>query len=252
AKEFNITENPLLLAVFFGFFPLRWILYRNVGASEPAFIFFCLSTIYFLKKGRTGYSVISASLATLTRIFGLLLFPVLLVSFYLRGDLNLRNFLLSLAIPASLLGLFSYYRFSLGDFFAYFGINGGYLHEPFFILTVFVNSHFGELYGILVLVYAIAATVLWRRGEREMALFVSLYLPLIVLVAHGDASRYMLPMAPFALMAFEGLFPKHKPVYVALIALAAILSFIYAWTMIPTNLMPEETFRMIIAALGHS
>jgi Gpi18-like mannosyltransferase len=55
-EEFGIAVHPLLLTLFFAFFPLRWFLYRNVGASEAAFIFLCLATIYFLKKDSPGSS----------------------------------------------------------------------------------------------------------------------------------------------------------------------------------------------------
>jgi hypothetical protein len=249
-KEFGITDRPLLLAIFFGFFPLRWFLYRNVGATEPAFVFFCLSTIYFLKKDRIPYAVGAASLATLTRIFGIILLPVILASLFFRKQLTIKNILLSGAIPASLFGLFAYYDLSLGDFFAYFSVNQSYLQEPFRIMATFVDSHFGELYAILVIAYAMAALILWSRGEREMALFIIVYLPVISLVAHSDASRYMLPMAPFALMAFENLFPRNRILFAVIIMLTALLSIVYAWTMIPTNLMPEETFTRISEAIG--
>jgi hypothetical protein len=249
-REFRITEYPLLLTLFFCFFPLRWFLYKNVGASEPAFLFLCLTTIYFLKRNQPGYSVIFASLATLTRIFGVLLFPVILLSLLVKKELNIRNFLVSLAIPATFLLLFSYYQFSLGDFFAYFAVNEKTMHEPFYVLATFISSHFGELYGILVIAYALAAIALWEKGEREMSLFIAVYLSFITLVSHGDASRYMLPMAPFALMAFENIFPKNKIAYICIILLAAVLSTIYAWTMIPTNLVSLDMYERIVATIA--
>jgi len=251
-KEFMITRSPLLLTLFFCFFPLRWFLYRNIGASEPAFVFFCLTTLYFLKKDQLNYSLISASLATLTRIFGIILLPVIVLSLLIKKQLNWKNSLKCMIIPVSLLALFLYYYRSLGDFFAYLHVNSSYVHEPFQIMTTFVSSHFGELYAILVLVYALSAIALWERGEKEMALFVFCYLPVISLVAHADASRYMIPMAPFALMAFENFFPKNKTAYIFIILLAAMFSFIYAWTMIPTNLMPKETFTAILDVIANA
>ncbi|MDD1715477.1 MAG: hypothetical protein LUQ01_00610 [Methanolinea sp.] len=249
-SEFRIAEYPLLLTLFFCFFPLRWFLYKNVGASEPAFLFLCLTTIYFLKKDKLEYSVLFASLATLTRIFGVLLFPVVLLSLVVKKQLNLKSFLISLVIPASFLLLFTYYHFSLGNFYAYFAVNESTLHEPFYVLGTFISSHFGELYAILVIAYALAAITLWEKGEREMSLFIAVYLTFITLVSHGDASRYMLPMAPFAIMAFENVFPKNKIAFFCIILLAAILSTIYAWTMIPTNLMPLDMFERIVATIA--
>jgi Gpi18-like mannosyltransferase len=249
-RDFSLTPSPLLLTLFFCFFPLRWFLYRNVGASEPAFIFFCLAAVYFLKKDQIPFSVIAASLATLTRIFGFILFPVVLVSLYLKGQLNPKNFLLSLVIPAALMALFAYYAVSLGDFFAYFGVNEGNIHEPFRIMVTFSDMFFRELYGALIIVYALAAVALWERGEREMSLFILVYLPLVSLITHGDASRYMIPMAPFALIGFEPVFPKNKFVFGGIVFIAAVLALIYAWTSIPLNPMPEETFLAIKAALG--
>ncbi len=249
-RDFSIARYPLLFTLFFCFFPLRWFLYRNIGASEPAFILFCLMTIYFLKNDQVPFSVIAASLATLTRIFGIILFPVVIVSLYLKNQLNLKNILLSLVIPATLTALFAYYAVSLGDFFAYFGVNGGNIHEPFRIMITFSDMFFRELYGILIIVYALAAVALWERGEKEMSLFILIYLPLVSLITHGDASRYMIPMAPFALIGFEQIFPKNRCVFAGIILIAAVLALIYAWTSIPLNPMPEETFLAIKAALG--
>lgn len=250
-KEFGISENPLLFTLFFCFFPLRWFLYRNVGASEPLFVFLCLTTIYFLKKDQTKFSVISASLATLTRIFGIVLFPVVLASLALKKELNLKNLLLSLMIPAVLLLLFSYYAVSFGDFFAYFSVNGDTIHEPFYIMMTLLSHYFEELYGILIIGYAIGAVALWERREKEMSLFILFYLPIITLIAHGDASRYMIPMAPFALIGFERVFPRNKLIFICIIILAAFLCLIYAWTLIPLNPMPLETYQNIVAALGN-
>ena len=249
-QEFGISDHPLLLTLFFCFFPLRWFLYRNVGASEPAFIFFCLATIYFLKKDQIAYSVTAASLATLTRIFGIILFPVVLASLALRRELTLKNVLLSLVIPAVLLLLFSWYAVAFGDFFAYFAVNSGAVQEPFRIMITLGDAYFRELYGILLIIYAVAAAALWERGEREMSLFILIYLPLITLIAHGDTSRYLLPLAPFALIGFSPIFPKNRVLFCCIIVIAALLALIYAWTLIPLNPMPLETYRSIVAALG--
>lgn len=251
-QEFGISDHPLLLTLFFCFFPLRWFLYRNVGASEPAFIFFCLAAIYFLKKDQIAYSVTAASLATLTRIFGIILFPVVLASLALRRELTLKNVLLSLVIPAVLLLLFSWYAVSFGDFFAYFAVNSGAIQEPFRIMITLGDAYFRELYGILLITYAVAAVALWERGEREMSLFILIYLPLITLIAHGDTSRYLLPLAPFALIGFAPIFPKNRVLFACIIVIAAVLSLIYAWTLIPINPMPLETYGSIVAALGSS
>jgi Gpi18-like mannosyltransferase len=244
-KEFGIADHPLLLTIFFCFFPMRWFLYRNVGASEAAFVFLCLVTIYFLKKDKIEFSVISATLATLTRIFGVFLLPVILASLPLKKQLTLKNVLLTLLIPTALLVLFSWYFVSFGDFYAYFGVNAVNIREPFHIMISFNDAYFRELYGILIVIYAVAAFALWDRGEKEMSLFVIIYLAFVTLVAHGDASRYMIPMAPFALIGFEKVFPKNRVAFIAIIVITAILSLIYAWTVIPINPMPEETYLRI-------
>lgn len=249
-EEFGIAVHPLLLTLFFAFFPVRWFLYRNVGASEAAFIFLCLATLYFLKKDQLPFSVIAATLATLTRIFGILLFPVVLAYLVMKKQLNLKNVLLSLVIPAGLFLLFTCYFISFGDFFAYFGVNGVNIHEPFRIMVTSPDSYFRELYGMLIVIYAIAAVSLWERGEKEMALFVGIYLAVISLVTHGDASRYLLPLAPFALIGFERVFPRNRTIFIGIIVLAALLSLIYAWMTIPLNPMPEETYLAIRSALG--
>ena len=249
-KDFSIARQPFLLAVFFVFFPARWFLYHNVGASEPAFIFLCLSSIYFLKKDRVEFSAIAASLAALTRIFGVLLFPVILVSLIYKRELDLKNLAWTLLIPASLLLLFSIYLISFGDFFAYFNVNAANIHEPFRIMLTHQDSYFRELYGIMVIAYGLAAFALWERGEKEMSLFILFFLPVTLLLTHGDVSRYMLPMVPFALIGFEKIFPENRPAFIILIIIAAILAILYTWIMIPLNPMPEETFQGILDTLA--
>jgi Gpi18-like mannosyltransferase len=249
-KDFSIAEHPLLLTVFFVFFPLRWFLYHNVGASEPAFIFLCLSSIYMLKKDRIEYSVIAASLAALTRIFGVLLFPVILVSLVYKRELDWKNLVWTLLIPASLLLLFCVHYLSFGDFFAYFNVNAANIHEPFRIMLTHQDSYFRELYGTMVIAYMVGAFALWERGEREMSLFILFFLPVTLLLTHGDVSRYMLPMVPFALIGFEKIFPENRSLFVILIVIAAILAILYTWIMIPLNPMPEETFQGILDTLA--
>ncbi len=167
----------------------------------------------------------------------------------MKKQLNLKNVLLSLAIPAGLFLLFIYYSLSFGDFFAYFSVNKGNIHEPFRILLTFSDSYFRELYGFLMVVYAIAAVALWERGEREMAVFVGIYLTVISLVTHGDASRYMIPMVPFALIGFERVFPRNRAIFIGIIVLAVVFSLIYTWLTIPLNLMPEERYLAIRSVL---
>ena len=78
--------------------------------------------------------------------------------------------------------------------------------------------------------------MLWKRKLYPMAFFVLTYLTAAIFVAHRDISRYILPVTPFILIAFEKvLTSKEFKIILPIIALAI---YLYAQNFILSNTAP--------------
>src|SRR4030042_3740910 len=131
-KEFKYSKSALWLTFVFLLFPARWLVVRSVGSPEPLFILLILASFYFFKKKNYWGAGAFGALAQLTKPPGILLFlgyaTFLLVENWpelkkraMTTFVNLfKKVYPLLLIPLALLGLFIYYRFAYGDFWAYF------------------------------------------------------------------------------------------------------------------------------------
>lgn len=242
-KEFKLTSHPLFLSLVFLLLPARWLIVHSVGSSEPLFIFFVISTVYlFLKFDTTRkYSLLiltalSGSAAQLTRPPGILLFISLclyiiwkLINHKVSSTKAFITYLPLILIPLSLIGLFYWFSISYQDFFAYFH-SGDNIHLTFPPFQVFNKNQYwvGDIWledivYIFILGF-LAASLLWKKNLHLLSLFVLTYLTASIFVAHRDISRYILPIFPFALIAFEKvLTSKEFKIILPLIALAVYL-----------------------------
>jgi Gpi18-like mannosyltransferase len=257
--RFKLVHDPFSSALLFLFFPPRWFLYRSVGASEPLFILLTLLMLYFLKKDESTKATLLGAFATLTRIWGVITFPVLIGVWLWNKKLTVRRFALALAIPASLLLLFSFYAYSLGDFFAYFVVNQALLNIPLLTIpshavTGESSSAFGaELYVILFFIYSIGIVQLYQKGYRELFLYALLMFVPVLFVLHEDISRYLLPIAPFALIiGFDTIVPKKRLHFLIPFALLCVAGYLYCLAVLPTNLLPLDVFERLSQAFGMS
>jgi Gpi18-like mannosyltransferase len=106
--RFRLIHDPFSTALLFLFFPPRWFLYRSIGASEPPFILLTLLMLYFLKKDEATKSTLLGAFTTLTKIWGIITFPVLIGMWLWNKKLTVPRFALALTIQSSLLLLFSF------------------------------------------------------------------------------------------------------------------------------------------------
>jgi hypothetical protein len=169
--------------------------------------------------------------------------------------LTVRRFVLALAIPASLLLLFSFYAYSLGDFFAYFAVNQAFLTNiplltiPMMALTS--GAAGSELYVILFFIYAVGIVQLYLKGYRELFLYALFMFVPVLFVVHNDISRYLLPIAPFALIiGFDALMPKKRRYFLIPLALLCVAGYLYCLAVLPTNLMPLPLFEHLFQVIG--
>lgn len=226
-RDFRLTSKPLWLSIVFLILPARWLIVHSIGSSEPIFIFFLLTSIYFFLKfenqRKISYIFISAllGLATqLTRPPGILLFLSLALYILWKYFIPIRlskireNFLTCLTyyplilIPLGLLGIFGLFGITYNDFWAYFH-SGDNIHLIFPPFQVFNKGQFwvGEIWlEDIIFVFMLGllgGLALLKQKLYPMAFFVLTYLAATSLVTHRDISRYALPIFPFILIAFE-------------------------------------------------
>jgi hypothetical protein len=227
-RDFKLTSQPLWLSLVFLVLPARWLITHSVGSSEPTFIFFTITAVYYFLKyeQKKDYYYISLAgmfglLAQLTRPPGILLFIALgiyiLWKSYSKNSATLfKNIFKSISsyfplilIPVGLLSIFVLYLFVYKDFFAYFH-SGDNIHlslPPFQIFNsnqYWVGSIWLEdiIYIYIVGLFA-GITLLKNNVLRPLGIFILTYMTASIFIAHRDISRYVLPAFPFALIAYE-------------------------------------------------
>lgn len=256
-SDFRLTRNPFWLSVVFIFFPPRWLLYHSVGASEPEFIFWCLLSLYFFKKEKYAISYLSGILATLTRIFGVLLFPIYIILFLYKIDWKAKgNFLKKLPVwkilgiltmPLALFVHFLWYLKVYNMFWAYYQWNSGQLGKiPFGALLSF-NKYWqpgvAELYVFMMSLIILGLIRIYKQKEIFWFSLIQ-FLP-TTLNIQGDFPRFLTTITMFVwLVAFDDFF-NHRyfklvfPVYL-------LLTYLYIWSVIPTNLVPPDVWINLI------
>jgi|SRR5271157_273216 len=247
-KDFNYSINPFWASIVFIFFPSRWLLYHSVGASEPLFILLVISSIYCYKKDRYLFAFLLAALASITKIFGVLMFASYII--LLLYEKKYKYLPYTLIIPAFLGANFLIYQFTYGNFFAYFQYNGGFLKlVPFmniFDPALKGQTNNAELFIAMYVIYILGALRLWKRPE--LFSFTIVFVLFMAFVQHPDISRYLLPAAPFALIvAFDDIISSKE--FMLVFPLIVIFGYIYCWGIIPTNLIDSGTYSSLIASL---
>lgn len=256
-KEFRLVAEPLWCAALFVFFPPRWVIYHAVGASEPPFILFILCAFYFYRKRSLALCGLFAGLATVTRIYGLLLLPAFLLAELSRGDRSVRGTLRLagslLPIPLFIGAHFAFLRSRVGTFWAYFDENAEHLTWiPF--RGVFEGQLFrgsADVYGttaILFMAVTYGLTWLWQKGERDMFFIAALLTLPNVFTTLGDVPRYMAPVYPFALLVpFSDLLSRREVKGSLFVYLPA--TYAYVWSSILVNVLPMDVYARLRAVL---
>lgn len=249
-RNFNLSKHPLYLSFLFLILPARWLIVHSVGSSEPTFILFVILSIYFFMKfniaGKIS-NILFASffgmLAQITRPPGILLFIAL--SSYLLWR---RRFSLPLLlIPFVLLGIFLLFNQNYGDFWAYFH-SGDNIHLTFPPFSVFNKNQFwvGDIWledivYIFILGF-LGGIILIKQKLYPPAFFILIYLLAAVFVAHRDISRYLLPISPFVLIAFEKVLTSREFKIILPFILVAI--YLYAQNFILNNTAPVANLQL--------
>lgn len=259
-KRFHLTTHPLTLSLIFLVLPARWLIIHSVGSSEPVFIFFTILALFFFlrfEESKKFTDILMTGLcglsAQITRPPGILLFIAIGIYLVWRYFLSTKfrqffpNLLCSLKyfpitlIPLGLLMVFYLYMQTYGDFFAYFhsGDNIHLLFPPFQVFNVnefWVGDIWLEDIVYIFILGFLGGITLFQKKLAPLAFFVLTYLFASIFVSHRDISRYVLPIFPFILIAFEKVLVSKEFKIVLSILLLGI--YLYAQNFILQNTAP--------------
>lgn len=259
-KNFKLTHSPLFLSFIFLILPARWLIVHSVGSAEPVFIFFVITAMYFFLRFEESkrplfilLTGVFGMLAQLTRPPGILLFLALI--FYIiwkiinqkggnilnRTISNISSYYPLLLIPLSLLGVFYLYSVTYHDFFAYFH-SGDNIHLTFPPFQVFnlhqfwVGSAWLEDIIYIFILGFLGGLMLLKQKFFPLAFFVLTYLSASAFVAHRDISRYVLPLFPFVIIAFEKILTSRE--FKIVFAILALAIYLYTQNFLLANTAP--------------
>ena len=256
-KEWQLVKSPLWTAALFCFVPERWLMHHAIGSTEP--LFFCLIFGTFLAYRRRKHLIVflCISLACITRPPGFLLAPIFGL-IYLR-DRNWKAFFLMPLTLLSLAGLFTYYYFAYGDFLVTLHVQrtlafvssvskqSSFNWWPLEIYRLYAarpSFHSTELYLILYLLNLAGTLVLWKK--KELFIYSLVTFLFICFVFHYDVSRYLVPMAPFALLVAFDDFLNRRSVQFILFPFYLYLAYTFAWGFLPLAVCSPATFQALI------
>lgn len=257
-RDFKLSAYPLFLSLIFLILPARWLIVHSVGSSEPTFILFIIAAIYFFMKfeqSGKGVNIILTGLfgllAQITRPPGILLFIALFLfaswkiikqkTRFVSILRKVATYSPLLLISLGLLGIFYLYSQTYGDFWAYFH-SGDNIHLTFPPFQVFNKDQFwvGDIWLediiYIFLLGFLGGVVLLKQKLHPLAFFVLTYLAAATLVVHRDLSRYLLPISPFVLIAFEKILTSREFKIILPIILLAI--YLYTQNFILQNVAP--------------
>lgn len=258
-KDFKLTSNPLVLSLIFIVLPARWIIVHSVGSSEPTFIFFTILAVYFFLKFQQSQNLINmilpslfASAALLTRPPGTLL-PLAFGLFALySGWKNTKTYINYLPLGLTVLtlgGIFYLFQVQLNDFWAYFH-SGDNIHLTFPPFQVFNISQYWvgdfwleDIIYIFILGFLAAFYLLKNKVTQPIGFYVLIFMLAGVSIAHRDISRYLLPISPFVLIAFEKVLVSKEFRIIALILLVGF--YMYSQNYILNNTAPVSDLTLL-------
>lgn len=239
-RETGSRERLAVIVAIIGlFFPARMLSVRSVGSNEPYFIAFILWSLIASMRGHSWRAAIMGALAVLTRSPGILLFGVYLLSI-INGKWSIKRFLPYLLMPLTLIALFGFYGYQLGDYWAYFH-SGDNLHLFFPPFAIFSNiqSWITDMWREdIIYLYLFYGVGIWQVKDRLAKYWGLIYGGVLLLVAHRDLARYSLPVAPIALLGYVPWIAKVKPQVWVILAILLIPIYLLGWQFVVANIAP--------------
>ncbi len=247
-------EDALWLTFVFSILPARWLIVRSVGSAEPLFVAAIIASIYFFREKKYWYAGIWGAVAQLIKSPGILLFVAYAFAIIAphisklatTGSkkwatiLSFKKVYPLVLIPISLLGVFIYYQFAFGDFWAYFN-SGDNIHlffPPFQIFNYsapWVGTFWLEEIIFVYLIGLMGLIKLFKQKTGALAWFAGIFFVSILFVSHRDIIRYSLPVIPFLIIAFSKTIVKRE--FKIVMIVLAIPIYLFSLAYISQNVM---------------
>jgi hypothetical protein len=243
-RKFVGTRDAMFLTFVFSMLPARFLIVRSVGSPDPLFVGAIVASLFYFRKKAYWYAAFWGVIAQATKSPGILLFVsyfLYTLLFNLRHRADWKRAYPLLLIPISLLGVFFFYKYTTGDFLAYFhsGDNIHLLFPPFQIFNYaapWVGTFWLEEVIFVYLIGGLGIMRLWEKKEFEIAMFCTIFFLSILFVSHRDIIRYSLPIVPFLYVAFSDTLVRRDFKIVFAVIIIPILLFSLAF--ISQNVMP--------------
>jgi len=185
--------------------------------TESLFLLEIVLSFYFARKNKWHLACLFGILASLTRIPGIILFPVLLIEYLSQKKYKLKNIRADIiylfTIPLGLISLMTYFWYNFNDVLIFLHNQSTYLrsftwpHQVIksYIHTLFINPGevASDLYWILfidlaiLIIFLVIAFIAFKKLRFSYSLF--LLLNILILIFTGTLSgmsRYILPLFP--------------------------------------------------------
>jgi hypothetical protein len=241
--------STLVALLAFLLIPARHVLYRALGSTEGLMAAFVLVAVWAWHEEKYVLAFWMASLATVTRINGVLLVAVIGLFVFLKGRRLLA--IAGTALSAVPLGLvFLWHWRVLGTPFAFMNVHGPKKSfvpfEPIWELVERTEWESAEMHLAVFLLLGLAAAKLWIDGLRFESTLVLAHVALLSTLREIDLPRYVLTVSPFAFVAAWREIWRAKRVALSLIAGAGMVSLVYAWRSAEQNLLTEEGWAILL------
>jgi len=259
----HVTKsNSAWLTFLFAIFPARWLVVRSIGSPEPLFIAAIIASVYYFNNKKYWPAAFWGAIAQLTKSPGILLFAAYMGAIIIpkfqklaTAQINKVTKIINyksypvLLIPFALLVVFTIYKYTLNDFFAYFN-SGDNIHlffPPFQIFNYsapWVNTHWLEEIVFVYFVCTLGFLKLIEQKQVVYAWFVGIFLTSLFFVSHRDLIRYALPIIPFLYVAFADTLSK-KEIKIA-VAIIIIPIYLFSLAFISKNVMPISNWSPLL------
>lgn len=246
-KENTLVESPVWSAFIALFIPARYVIYHNVGATEAPFIFFICGSLLFYFRGNYIAAFLMGGFAGITRITGVLLGAGYLISLVWEKKWRWIPALALVGLPLFL--TFAFYHFHYGDFFAYFNVNLSSTNKlirstPFLIFKSYAGhgeNHSAEFYLAMYALFGLGTLLLFKISK---VLFSQMLVMCVfsIFIFHQDLARYLIPMAPFAIVVAYDKIISQKATRLAATGLIPLI-YVYAWKVLPHNLCVAWVYK---------
>lgn len=247
-KLFIKEKNAFWLSVLFIFFPARFFVLRLVGAPETWFLATTIASIFYFKKQKYFWSAVFAAVAMTLKTPAVLLgFSYLVLAVYeLIKTKNLKlvfkKYFSFVLIPLVVLAIFYFYKSETGDFYAYFH-SGDNFHLNSLPYLVFISgkSWINTIWlEDIIYIFLFGFYGVYRLFKKYKFSIIPVYSTIFFLatifVAHRDISRYIAPIYPFLILAFNRFLSKKSVKIIFWVLLPAII--LYAINFIVGNTAP--------------